>query len=113
VCSGSTGICISLGLVEFPTERERLVHLGVVSPFEPSGRAHAPRTEDQEKDHGGDVWRKVLAQSLDSFTAEEALADSGLVVGRLLDIWPRAGREALLLHCEPASPVEERQLDGG
>jgi hypothetical protein len=46
---------LALGLVDLPTERERLVHLGVVTPFESSSRPHSSRTEEQEQDHGGDV----------------------------------------------------------
>jgi hypothetical protein len=60
-----------------------------VPPFEPSGCSHTPRTEEQEEDHGGYVRRQVLDQSVDSFPAEEVLANSAFVFSRLLDVRPR------------------------
>src|SRR2546426_4977016 len=70
--------------------------------------SYAPRAEEQEGDHGSDVWRQVLAQPLDRFAAEEALSDAALILGWLLDERARPRREPLRTVTEWLTPARGR-----
>jgi len=99
---------LALRLVQFSAKSQRLVRLGVVAPFKSSCCSYAPRAEEQEGDHGSDVWRQVLAQPLDRFAAEEALSDAALILGWLLDERARPRREPLRTVTEWLTPARGR-----